>query len=133
MGWFGKSTNLLLPQKGSWFLLGEIITSARLEPDVPLKKTCGDCARCAAACPTGALSGDYTLDNRLCISYQTIENRGPIPRELRPKIGDWLFGCDLCQEACPVGSRSQEPPMESLGAGSVDDTAPESYVTARSR
>jgi epoxyqueuosine reductase len=107
MGWFGKSTNLLLPGVGSWVLLGEILTTAAFDADPPLRKTCGSCRRCADACPTGAIVDGYLLNNERCISYQTIENRGPIPAEMRPLIGDWLFGCDICQEVCPVGSHSQ--------------------------
>jgi epoxyqueuosine reductase len=115
LGWFGKNTNLLVPGVGSWVLLAEVVTTAELEPDTPLLKSCGACRRCIDACPTKALSPDgYLLDNERCISYQTIENRGPIPRELRPLIGDWLFGCDICQEVCPVGRRSQTAPLAEL-------------------
>ncbi len=103
IGWFGKNTNLLLPGLGSWVLLAELVTTAPLEPDAPLAKSCGGCTRCIAACPTGAISGPYVVDNRRCISFQTIENRGWIPRDLRPLLGDWVFGCDLCQDVCPVG------------------------------
>lgn len=103
IGWFGKNTNLLLPGLGSWVLLAELVTTAPLEADAPLAKSCGGCTRCITACPTGAISGAYVVDNRRCISFQTIENRGWIPRELRPLLGDWVFGCDLCQDVCPVG------------------------------
>jgi len=117
IGWFGKSTNLLLPQIGSWVLLGEIVTTAALEPDIPLRKSCGSCRRCAEACPTGAIRDGFVLDNERCISYQTIENRGAIPRNLRPLIGRWLFGCDICQEVCPVGRAGTQrslPPLDPL-------------------
>jgi epoxyqueuosine reductase len=107
MGWLGKSTMLLVPGVGPWVLLGAIATTLELEPDEPLKKTCGSCTRCIVACPTGAISPEgHVLDARLCISYHTIENRGPIPRDLRPQFGDWIFGCDDCLESCPVGSGS---------------------------
>ncbi len=106
VGWFGKNTNILTSQ-GSWMLLAQIITTLDLAPDEPLKKTCGACNICVDACPTGAIVAPYVLDNRKCISYLTIENRGPIPRELRPLIGDWIFGCDVCQDVCPVNRKAQ--------------------------
>jgi epoxyqueuosine reductase len=102
LGWFGKNTNILTSSHGSWIFLGQVITDLELEPDPPLKKTCGSCVRCIDACPTGAIVAPYVIDNTLCISYQTIENRGPIPIELRPKMLDWVFGCDICQDVCPV-------------------------------
>jgi epoxyqueuosine reductase len=109
IGWLGKNTNLLVPGIGSSVLLCEIVTSARLEPDEPLKKNCGSCDACMRICPTGALVKPGVLDNRRCISYWTIEHRGVIPREMRPLIGDWIFGCDLCQEICPVNAGA--PPL----------------------
>ena len=109
MGWLGKSTMLLVPGFGPWVLLGAIATTLELDPDLPLRKTCGACTRCIVACPTGAISpAGHVLDARLCISYHTIENRGPIPRELRPKFGDWIFGCDDCLSSCPVGINHTE-------------------------
>lgn len=106
MGWLGKSTMLLVPGAGPWVLLGAIATSLAIEPELPLAKSCGACTRCIAACPTGAIAPDgHVLDARLCLSYQTIENRGPIPRELRARMGDHVFGCDDCLDACPVGAQ----------------------------
>ena len=102
LGWFGKNTNILTSSHGSWIFLGQIITDLEIEPDPPLKKTCGSCVRCIDACPTGAIVAPYVIDNTRCISYLTIENRGPIPRELRPQMLDWVFGCDICQDVCPV-------------------------------
>jgi epoxyqueuosine reductase len=125
IGWVGKSTNLLTPGIGSWTLLADLITTAELEPDGPLRKTCGGCTRCVAACPTGAIDGPYVLDNRRCISFQTIEQRGAIPRDLRPLMGDWLFGCDICQDVCPVPSRHTVAPLPEFGAPDVDAAAPE--------
>jgi epoxyqueuosine reductase len=122
LGWFGKSTNLLTPAAGSWVLLAELLTTAELEPDAPLRKSCGACVRCVVACPTGAIAGPYDLDNGLCISYQTIEQRGSIPRRLRPLMGDWLFGCDVCQDACPVPSRAEA--MVDLRPASLEAAAP---------
>jgi epoxyqueuosine reductase len=106
IGWFGKNANILT-RIGSWVLLAHVLTDLELEPDAPLKKTCGACRLCMDACPTGALIAPGVLDNRLCISYLTIENRGPIPRELRPQMGDWVFGCDICQDVCPVNRKAQ--------------------------
>ena len=109
LGWFGKSTNILTPSHGSWVLLGQVITDLELEPDPPLKKTCGSCVRCIDDCPTGAIVAPFVVDNARCISYQTIENRGVIPMEMRPLIGDWVFGCDICQDVCPVNRKTESP------------------------
>ena len=106
LGWFGKNTNILTGSHGSWIFLGQIITDLDLEPDAPSKKTCGACVRCIDACPTGAIVAPYVIDNTRCISYQTIENRGPIPLELRPQMLDWVFGCDICQDVCPVNRKA---------------------------
>jgi len=102
LGWTGKHSGLLSERFGSWFLLGEILVDQLLDPDPPpTRERCGTCTRCIEACPTGAIVAPYQLDARLCISYLTIELEGPIPRELRPLVGDWIFGCDICQEVCP--------------------------------
>ena len=106
VGWFGKNTNILTPTHGSWVFLAEVVTDLELVPDPPLKKTCGDCVRCIPACPTGAIVEPFVIDNRKCISFLTIELRGAIPRELRPLMGDWVFGCDICQEVCPVNRKA---------------------------
>lgn len=107
LGWFGKNSNILTRELGSWVLLGQVITDLAMAPDVPLVKTCGSCVRCIDACPTGAIVAPYVIDNARCISHLTIENRGAIPRELRPLVGDWIFGCDICQEVCPVNRKAQ--------------------------
>lgn len=101
LGWYGKNTNILTEQFGSWVLLGELLTDLLLEQDAPLERTCGSCRVCRVACPTGALDTEYQIDGGKCISYLTIEHRGSIPRDLRSKMGDWVFGCDICQDVCP--------------------------------
>lgn len=108
LGWFGKNTNILTPSHGSWVFLGQVVTDLEIEPDQPLKKTCGSCVRCIDACPTGAIVAPYIVDNARCISYLTIENRGEIPVELRPLMGDWVFGCDICQDVCPVNHKTPD-------------------------
>jgi epoxyqueuosine reductase len=119
MGWFGKNTNILTPSHGSWVFLGQVVTDLDLEPDRRLKKTCGSCVRCIDACPTGAIVAPYTVDNTRCISYQTIENRGEIPLEMRPQMQDWVFGCDVCQEVCPVNRKARFSGGTSPHRGSV--------------
>ena len=101
LGWHGKSTMLIDAKLGTWFFLGEILTTLDLPPDPPQAARCGSCARCITACPTGAITAPHQLDARRCISYLTIELKGSIPLELRPLIGDRIYGCDDCLEACP--------------------------------
>ncbi len=101
IGWQGKSTMLINTKLGPWLLLGEIITTLELEPDAPQRDHCGSCSRCMTACPTGAITAPYQMDARRCIAYLTIELKGAIPVEMRPLIGDRVYGCDECLEVCP--------------------------------
>jgi epoxyqueuosine reductase len=109
LGFFGKNTNLLQARRGSWFFLAEILVDLDLPSDrSEIKVGCGSCQRCLDACPTEAFEGPYVLDSRRCISYMTIENQGAIPRELREGLGEWIFGCDVCQDVCPFNRFSSD-------------------------
>lgn len=106
LGWIGKNTCLISPRNGSYFLLAEILLGLDLPPDPPFPSDqCGSCTRCIEACPTGCIQPNRTLDARRCISYLTIENKAEIPLELRPQMGNWVFGCDICQMVCPWNIR----------------------------
>jgi epoxyqueuosine reductase len=108
LGWYGKNTNILTKGWGSWIFLAEIVTNLPLVADAPVKTNCGSCEICLHACPTQALPAPYVLDNTRCISFLTIELRGSIPLELRPLMGNLIFGCDICQEVCPVNIAAEK-------------------------
>jgi epoxyqueuosine reductase len=113
LGWIGKNTLLIHPRYGSYFFLAEILIDLRLPPDEPFQADrCGNCTRCVQACPTQCILPDRTLDARRCVSYLSIEQKGPVPPGLREAFGNWVFGCDLCQEVCPWNRRADPPAPE---------------------
>jgi epoxyqueuosine reductase len=114
LGWFGKSANLIRPRGPSWILLGTILTSVALPAGEPAPDRCGTCTACLDACPTGAIAEPYVVDARRCISYLTIELRGRLEAADEAAIGDWIFGCDICQEVCPWNRKAvpvDDPPF----------------------
>ncbi len=126
LGFVGRNTSLIHPRLGSWFFLGELLLGIDLpapEP-VPVQGTCGRCTRCLDACPTAALVAPYILDARRCISYLTIELKGPIPGDLRPDLGNRIFGCDICQEVCPWNRRFARPAADVAQSPGPDVMAP---------
>jgi epoxyqueuosine reductase len=139
VGWVGKNTCVINEGIGSWLLLGEIMTTLALPADEPAIDRCGTCRRCLDACPTNAITAPYQLDARKCISYLTIEHRGEIEPALQPRMGDWLYGCDICQDVCPWNSKALESVDPALKSRFPDGTldvrdvlawTPEDYAAA---
>jgi epoxyqueuosine reductase len=123
LGWIGKNANLLTRGMGSWVLLGELLTTAAIEPDPgPHADFCGSCTACIDGCPTGAILAPGVVDSERCISYWTIEHRGGVPEERRPGNGDWIFGCDVCQDVCPWNRSFARPAAgDPLGAAGLPE------------
>jgi epoxyqueuosine reductase len=116
LGWFGKTTCLIDSKRGSWFFIGLLLTSVEFQIDAAAVGSCGSCRKCIDACPTGAIvkaDGRWQIDSRRCISYLTIEHRGPIDEELQKQVGGWTFGCDVCQEVCPFNEARPSQPARS--------------------
>ncbi len=124
LGWYGKHSCVIVPGHGSWVLLGELLLDLELEPDPPLDKNCGRCRICLDRCPTGAIVAPYTIDTPRCLSFQTIEQRGAIPREIRPLLGDWVYGCDVCQEVCPYTKAARPDPDPAFRPRSMANAYP---------
>jgi epoxyqueuosine reductase len=124
IGWQGKNTCVINDQIGSWILLGEVLTTLELPADDPAIDRCGTCTRCIDACPTGAITEPYRLDARRCISYLTIEHREEIADDLQRGIGEWMYGCDICQDVCPWNKRppaTEDPRLQPrIRAGTLD-------------
>jgi epoxyqueuosine reductase len=136
IGWIGKNGCLITPEMGSWVLLATVLLDRDLEPDAPHPEQCGECAACMYACPTGAIPEPGFVDARLCLSFHTIEPRGPIPEEIAERAGGWGFGCDDCQLVCPWNRRlppfadaelSPRPGQSALDLGEMLRLTPEEY------
>jgi len=123
LGWFGKNTMLIDSKRGSWFFIGLLLTSVSFAIDSPSEGSCGTCRKCIEACPTGAIvfeEGRWQVDARSCISYLTIEHKGPINSRFEDKIGEWTFGCDICQEVCPFNEVRESQPLRGLSTSEAD-------------
>jgi epoxyqueuosine reductase len=124
LGWYGKHSCLIVPGHGSWVLLGELVLDLDLVPDTSLDRNCGRCTICIDRCPTGAIVAPYKVHTPICISYLTIELREAIPAELRSQMGDWVYGCDVCQEVCPYTGAAQMIDDADLGPHSIENAYP---------
>jgi epoxyqueuosine reductase len=140
VGFFGKNTNIITRHQGSWVFLASLLTNLELERDLPHAGSCGSCTLCLDACPTQALTGPYQIDARRCIAYLSIETKVEVPDDLREKMGDWVFGCDVCQDVCPYNSRAKltrHPELAEKRAGTwvdlVDFRRPEGSPLKRAK
>jgi epoxyqueuosine reductase len=124
LGWFGKNSMIIVPRHGSWVMLGELYLDLPIPPDLPLGQNCGRCTICLDHCPTGAIIEPYRIDAPRCISFLTIEERGPLPHELRPLMGGWVFGCDVCQDVCPYTLAAREAADPDFQPASLDNAYP---------
>jgi epoxyqueuosine reductase len=124
LGWYGKHSCIIVPGHGSWVMLGEMLLDLELAPDLPLDQDCGRCRICLDRCPTQAIVAPYTVHTPRCLSFQTIEQRGSIPIELRPLLGDWVYGCDVCQEVCPYTKAARPEPDPAFRPRSIDNAYP---------
>jgi epoxyqueuosine reductase len=124
LGWQGKHSNVVSPAHGSWLFLGAIMTTLDLQPDTPHRDQCGSCTACQTACPTDAFPAPYSIDARRCISYLTIEHKGPIPIEFRKAIGNRIYGCDDCLAVCPWNKFAQSAAANQAFVGRAELTAP---------
>lgn len=123
LGWYGKNTCLIDSRRGSWFLIGLLLLTERFRPDAPAVGGCGSCRLCIDACPTGAIvpaEEGWRVDARRCVSYLTIEHRGPIDPGIQARIGDWTFGCDVCQEVCPFNQPRPQQPFRAPATETAD-------------
>lgn len=124
IGFLGKNACLITKESGSFVVLCALLVSVELPPSVPAKTSCGSCSTCLQRCPTGAIVAPFTIDARKCISYWTIEHKGPIPDDIRPQLGTWIFGCDVCQTVCPINERRSPAPLRA-GASTGPEPFPE--------
>lgn len=123
LGWFGKNTMLIDTRRGSWFFIGLLLTSAEFDPDNPAEGGCGTCTKCIDACPTTAIvnkDGRWQVDSRRCISYLTIEHKGAFDQDQSKMVGDWTFGCDVCQEVCPFNAPRPHQPERAAPTATLD-------------
>jgi epoxyqueuosine reductase len=124
LGWYGKHSNIIVPGRGSWVMLGELVVDLDLTPDRPLKQDCGRCTICIDKCPTHAIVSPHTVHAPKCISFLTIEERGAIPHDLRPQMQDWVYGCDVCQEVCPYTKAAKPVDDAELQPASLNNAYP---------